>query len=62
MKHPEAYGTYDRDNRRRQRKSETFAERHHRHTMNLRTAALAAPAIALAAALIALAITAIVRI
>lgn len=57
MKHPEAYGTYDRDKRRSQRESETFAQRHHRHTMNIRTAAL----VAVAAALIALAITAMVQ-
>lgn len=57
MRHPEAYGTYDRDKRRRQRESETFAERHHRHTTNIRTAAF----LAVAAAIIALAVTAIVR-
>lgn len=58
MKHPEAYGTYDRDRRREQRASETCAERHRRHTTNIRTAAL----VAAVAALIALAITAIIRL
>lgn len=58
MKHPEAYGTYNRDRRREQRASETCAERHHRHTTNTRTAAL----VAVAVALIALAITAIIRL
>lgn len=49
---------YDRNQRRRQRESETLAERHHRYTVNARTIILAATC----AALLALAAVLIVRI
>lgn len=46
---------YDRNQRRRQRESETLAQRHHRHTVNARTIILAATCtglLALAAVLV----------